>query len=133
MRSSPRVALTAIAGVMLAAVICRTAAGDPSPSGFLEGNLKITSMKEVELAGAGPSKAELSHNYDAYTLVVLSRAGNKLVASVTPDRDGNYRVALPPGDYILDVEGRKRAKPQSFTVSPNQTVRVDMTVDAGVR
>ena len=108
-----------------------------APQGFVEGHLKIISFKEVELAGTGPSKAELSHNYDDYTLVVLSRAGNKLVASVTPDRDGNYRVALPPGDYILDVEGRgakrKRGKPQSFTVSPNQTVRVDLDVDTGVR
>jgi hypothetical protein len=46
-------------------------------------------------------------------------------------------VALPPGDYLLDVQDRARkhvrAKPQSFTVGSNQTVRVDMDMDTGIR
>jgi len=52
--------------------------------------------------------------------------------------NGNYRIALPPGDYILDVQGRLpkghvRAKPQRFTVVSNQTVRIDMDIDTGIR
>ncbi|PYL89050.1 MAG: hypothetical protein DMF16_07155, partial [Verrucomicrobia bacterium] len=50
-------------------------------------------------------------------------------------KDGNYRVALPPGDYILDVQrhesGNLRAKPQPFTIVAGQTVHVDMTIVAG--
>jgi hypothetical protein len=56
---------------------------------------------------------------------------------VTADAEGNYRLALPPGDYILDVEGRApkrlRATRRPFTVLPNQTVRVDMDIDTGIR
>src|SRR5689334_2746583 len=129
MRSS---ALTAIAGVMLATVVGRTVAGDPSPSGFLEGHLKITSMKEVELAGAPPSKSEAS-NYAEYPLIVLSKADNKEVARVTADEQGNYRIALPPGNYVLDLDlegrgrerSRIRAKSQPFTIASNETVHVD--------
>jgi len=44
---------------------------------------------------------------------------------------------LPPGDYVLDVQGRARghvrAKPQRFTIVSNHTVRVDMDIDTGVR
>jgi len=44
---------------------------------------------------------------------------------------------LPPGDYVLDVQrrapGHVRAKPQRFTVVSNQTVRVDMDIDTGIR
>ena len=57
--------------------------------------------------------------------------------AIAPDRDGNYRVSLPPGDYVLDVQGRRpggvRANPQTFTVFSNQTVRIDMNIDTGIR
>jgi len=56
---------------------------------------------------------------------------------VTADEHGNYRIALLPGDYVLDVQNRRRrharVTPQPFTVVANQTVRVDMAVDTGVR
>ena len=46
-------------------------------------------------------------------------------------------TALPPGDYVLDVQrrarGHVRAKPQRFTIVSNHTVRVDMDIDTGVR
>jgi hypothetical protein len=98
--------------------------------------LKIVSLKEVELAGAGPSKSTAA-NYADYPLIIRSRDGDKEIARVTADRDGNYRVELPPGDYILDAQGRRpggpRANPQPFTVGSNQTVRVDMDIDTGIR
>jgi hypothetical protein len=70
-------------------------------------------------------------------VLILSRDGQKEIARVTADGNGNYRTALPPGDYLLDVQGRVRrhvrAKPQPFTVVSNQTVRIDMEIDTGVR
>jgi len=76
--------------------------------------------------------------YAEYLLLVLTRDGRRAITRVTADRDGKYRVALPPGDYVLDVQGRRpkghlRAKPQPFTIVSNQTARVDMDVDPGVR
>ena len=111
-------------------------AGDTAKQGFLEGHLKITSPKEVELAGGNQSKYT-AENYSEYPLIVLSKDRQKEIARVAPDRDGNYRVSLPPGEYVLDVQGRRpggvRANPQPFTVVSNQTVRVDMDIDTGVR
>lgn len=79
----------------------------------------------------------MAHNYPEYPLVVLSRDGEKQVARVTADENGNYRVALPPGDYVLDVQDRRRrrvrATPQPFTVISNQTVHMDLNIDTGVR
>jgi hypothetical protein len=106
------------------------------PPGFLEGHLKIFSPKEVELAD-GNAPAITAENYAQYPLVILTQGGKKEIARVIADWDGNYRTALPPGDYVLDVKGRARghvrAKPQRFTVVSNQTVRVDMDIDTGVR
>jgi len=109
-----------------------------APTGFVEGHLKIVSLKEVELAGGSPPADVATVNYAEYPLIILSRDEKKEIARVTADANGNYRLALPPGDYILDVQGRPpkghvRAKPQRFTVTSNQIVRVDMDIDTGIR
>ena len=107
-----------------------------APPGFLEGHLKIISPKEVELADETPSKIT-AENYADYPLVISSQDGKKEIARITADGNGNYRTPLPPGDYVLDVQrrarGHVRASPQRFTVVSNQTVRVDMDIDTGVR
>jgi hypothetical protein len=125
-----------IGGYLFLLLLSCTRAGDAVQPGFLEGHLKIVSLKEVELAGANPSKGT-SENYAEYPLIILSKAGQKEVDRITADRDGNYRVSLPPGDYMLDVQGRAskhaRAKPQPFTVVSNKTVRVDIDIDTGIR
>jgi hypothetical protein len=109
---------------------------DAAPPGFVEGHLKIISPKEVELADEN-APAITAKNYAEYPLIILTQDEKKEIARVTADGNGNYHVALPPGDYVLDVKGRVRghlrAKPQRFTVVSNQTVRVDMDIDTGVR
>ena len=108
-----------------------------APPGFLEGHLKIFSLKEVELADQAPSKMAAT-NYSDYPLIILNQNEKREIARITADGDGNYRVTLPPGDYILDVHGRMpkghvRGTPQPFTVVSNQTAHVDMNIDTGVR
>ena len=112
-------------------------ASDNAAFGFLEGHLKILALRDVELAEGNPPKFS-DGNYAEYPLIILSRDQKKEIARVTADENGKYRVALPPGDYILDVQGRQpkghvRAKPQRFTVVSNQTVRIDMDIDTGIR
>jgi len=102
----------------------------------MEGRLKIVALKEVELAEGNPQKFG-SGNYAEYPLVVLSQDGKQEIASVTADGDGSYRVALPPGSYVLDVQDRRRkhvrATPQAFSVASGKTVHVDMDLDTGIR
>lgn len=107
-----------------------------APPGFLEGHLKIILSREVDLADGTPASGN-GENYAEYPLIVLSQDRKKEVTRVTADGNGNYRVELPPGDYVLDVQrrprGRARATPQPFTVVSGQTVHVDMNVSSGVR
>jgi hypothetical protein len=104
--------------------------------GVLEGHLKIISVKTVELADGGPATPTIE-DYVEYPLIVLSVDGKREIARVTADKNGNYRLPLSPGDYLLDVHGREpgrvRAKPQAFKVISNETVRVDMELDTGIR
>jgi hypothetical protein len=110
--------------------------GDAAEPGFLEGHLKIVSLKSVERDDAGASKGT-AVDYAAHPLLILSKDGKTKVREVTADKDGNYRVSLPPGDYVLDAKGRApkrvRTKPKSFTIISSQTVRVDLDLDTGIR
>jgi len=108
--------------------------------GFLEGQLKIISGRPVALDDENPSrpidgKPAAGADYANYPLVVLSQGDKKQVARITADAQGHYRAALPPGDYILDAEGRVRrrlhVRAQLLTIVPNETVHVDITIDTG--
>ena len=129
---------------LIAVRICLVAAGTASlnaaPQGSVEGQLKIVSLRPAELAdenqttetAAVPATAK---NYADYPLIILSQGEGKQVARITADADGNYRASLPPGAYILDVEGRVRrrlhVRAQPFTVVSNETVHIDMTIVTG--
>jgi len=125
-----------IAGAIFLFPLGGIRAGDAVSPGFLEGHLKIVSPKPVEVAEARASKG-IAVNYAEYPLVILSRDGQPKIVRVTADKEGNYRVALPPGDYVLDAKGRGpghvRATPERFSVVSNQTVHVDFNLDTGIR
>ncbi len=123
-------------GCIFLALAGSATSSDALPSGAMEGHLKILSSKPVDL-GDENAATVMAENYADYPLLILSVDGQKEIARISADTNGNYRAVLPPGDYVLDVQGRTqgptrghlRAKPQPFTVVSNQTVRVDMNID----
>lgn len=104
--------------------------------GFLEGHLKIIFGMAAQPSDDMPRPEIAPESYADYPLVVLSQENNKQIALVTADEQGNYRVPLPPGNYVLDVKDRVRkrvrTKPRPFTVVSDQIARVDMNVVIGV-
>ena len=121
-----------IVGCIFLVLAGSATSSDALPSGVMEGHLKILSPRAFDL-GDENAATVTAENYAEYPLIILSQGGKKEIARVTADENGNYRVALPPGDYVLNVQGRARKhvrwKPQPFTVVSNQTVRVDMAID----
>ena len=125
-----------ILGSIASIVPCSARSGHAAESGVLEGHLTIVSPKGVDSAEAGPSKGS-GGDYAAYPLLILSKDRRKEIRQLTADTDGNYRVSLPPGEYVLDAKGRApkrvRATPKPFTIVSSQTVRVDFDLDTGIR
>jgi hypothetical protein len=121
-----------IVGCIFLALAGSATASDTLPSGVMEGHLKIRSTKPVDIGDENAATLTTA-NYADYPLVILSGDGQQEIARVTADENGNYRAALPPGDYVLVAQRRARrhisAKPQPFTVVSNRTVRVDMEID----
>ena len=121
-------------GIFLLAL---SASLNAAEQGFLEGHLKIIFGMAAQPSDDMPRPEIAPESYAEYPLLVLSQDGKKEVARLTANEDGNYHITLPPGAYILDVQDRAakrlRARPQSFTVVSDQTVRVDMNVNTGIR
>jgi hypothetical protein len=107
--------------------------GGAAAPGFLEGHLKIRSPGPVDI-GDENAPTVTPENYAKYPLLIVSQSEKKEIARITADENGDYRVALPPGDYVLEVQGRPRThlrwNAQPFTVVSNRTVRVDMDIIA---
>lgn len=120
-----------IVGCIFLVLAGSATASDALPSGAIEGHLKILSPRAVDL-GDESAATVTAENYAEYPLLILSQSEKKEIARITADENGNYRAALPPGDYVLEVQGRARRhlrwKPQSFTVVSDRTVRVDMDI-----
>jgi hypothetical protein len=106
----------------------------PAAPGFLEGDLKIEQSRGVNLADEQAQKPGV--NYAEFPLLILSKDGRDEVSRTTADENGHYRIALPPGDYVLEVKVRagKRmgAESRSFTIVSKETVRVDMEISSGL-
>jgi hypothetical protein len=133
--------MSSIPNFVAAACIFLMLAGSGSvkaaAEGFMDGHLKIVVIRAVEPDNMPQSASE---TYAEYPLIILSQDGKREIARLTADKSGNYRAALPPGAYILAVQERPaeertaeriHANRQPFTVVPNQTVRVDMTIFIG--
>ena len=117
-------------------LLAGTASVNAAEQGFLEGHLKIIFGMAVGESDEMPRAEGAPESYTQYPLIILSQAERKEIARVTADQSGNYRVALAPGSYVLDIQDRVakhiRAAPRPFTVVSNQTVHVDLNILIGM-
>jgi hypothetical protein len=125
-----------LASTFLIFLVAGTVSIEAASPGFLEGHLKITFGMAVGESDEMPRAEGAPQSYAEYPLVVLSQEEKKEIARVTADEKGNYRVALPPGNYVLDIRNRVakhvRAAPRPFTLVSNETVHVDMNIVIGI-
>jgi hypothetical protein len=71
-----------------------------------------------------------------HVTLLFSRSGS-VVGRATTDTEGRYRIQLPPGLYhvsrtVVSNIGRG-LKPDQVRVRPGRFVRVDFSIDTGIR
>lgn len=73
---------------------------------------------------------------DGVTFVILTTSGQE-IQSVVTDKQGNYRVDLPPGTYRVEMPqsplGWTKDLPTEVTVAENEETRLDVRLDTGLR
>ena len=62
-----------------------------------------------------------------------SDANGEVVASTTTDADGNYRVAVPPGMYVITAHAGMSCELMSTRVPSGAYSKVDIPCDTGIR
>lgn len=70
------------------------------------------------------------------TLAILTGTTRHKVIQFQTDQNGFFRVALAPGEYILQPEspgGMPHASEAAFTVQAHRFTRLDVVYDSGIR
>jgi hypothetical protein len=60
-------------------------------------------------------------------------AAGEVVAHTTTDADGNYRVAVPPGMYVVTAQAGMSCRLMNVRVTHSAYLKVDIACDTGIR
>jgi len=106
------------------------------PTGALAGQVSIGPLSPV--VREGESEPTPAPEVFAERQVVIYRAsGRSEVARAPIGPDGSYRVDLPAGRYVVDINhlGMDQAKglPAPVDIVAGQTTRLDIAIDTGIR
>jgi len=103
-------------------------------NGYLEGKVSIGPLCPVERDPPDPSCMLTKETYDAWPLYVFDD-GNKL-AKIEPDAEGYFRVELPPGNYVVDLDKETRFRgglPVEIVIKSDEIVKLEISLDTGIR
>jgi hypothetical protein len=105
-----------------------------SGTGTLAGNVSIGPLCPVEPCAV--SHDRLVAAYEARPITISTPAGS-VVATVIADPETGYSVALMPGTYLVDVPhqgiGGSGELPATVTIRSGETVRLNISLDTGIR
>ena len=72
--------------------------------------------------------------YPNFNIVVYRADGVTVETQAVSDKDGNYRIPLFPGSYIIYIPaGPVRKKPNTVNIVSGKTMRLDLVIDTGMR
>lgn len=119
---------------------CRAAGGqlfvEEVETGVLEGGVTIGPFSPVARQGA-PEPSPAPEVYAGRKIVIYAEDGQQELTRVDIDGSGNYRVTLPVGVYVVDINhlGIDHSKdlPQKVEIKSQQTTRLDVNIDTGIR
>jgi hypothetical protein len=110
------------------------APGSGGGTGTLAGNVTIGPLCPVEPCTVTPDR--LTAAYAARTIVV-SMPGGVVVAQAVPDPYTGFSFILKPGTYIVDIKhqgiDRSPELPKTVTIRAGETIRLDISIDTGIR
>lgn len=127
----PAVLLTA---ALLLPDRCAPPPGDRPDSG-VDGRVHLGPQCPVEVAGE-PCPDEPAVGVEVTVHEQLpgeAYGGGAVVARVTTDDEGAFRVALPPGDFVVTAEAGMSCEFMDVTVAAGEYSTVDVPCDTGIR
>jgi hypothetical protein len=103
--------------------------------GTLAGHVTIEMQPVIRMDVPTPTPAPEA--YAVRQVVIFSANGKREVARVQIDSQGNYRITLPVGEYVVDINhaGMDRGidLPASIEIKAQQVTRLNIAIDTGIR
>jgi hypothetical protein len=129
-------AATALASVLLVLGGCSSAedAGGRATSG-VTGQVTLGPTCPVESAGT-PCEDQPPANVVAIVSEALPgevHAAGRTVSRGVTDSEGSFRIAVPPGDYIVTARAGMSCEPVDARVLDDSFVTVTVACDTGIR
>jgi hypothetical protein len=126
-----------IAFAALAAILLLSACTSVAPeSGILEGHVSIGPLTPVQQEGV-PTPTPWPGLYSGRSIVIFDLHAEKEIARAAIDAQGNYRITLPIGLYIVDINhvgiDMGVDLPALVVIDPHQTTKLDIEIDTGIR
>ncbi len=115
-------------------------------TGILEGKITIGPLCPIEPCNLTPE--QIAAIYEARKVFVYKKSSLSKIAEIQLNADGEYSVALNPGQYIVDVSDANgnalplelsqrprfgNAIPQEAEILEDQTTISDFDIDTGIR
>ena len=70
-------------------------------------------------------------------ILIFAEDGQTEISQVSIQPDGTYRVELPVGTYVVDINrlgiDRAAGLPQTVQIVSQQVTRLDLDIDTGIR
>ncbi len=123
-----------IVGIIGAAALSSGCLQGGAGTGTLVGQVSIGPLCPVEPCAI--SHDQLVAAYAARPITISTTYGSR-VTTVTADPESGYSVALNPGTYIVDIPHQgiagSRELPATVTIHNGEIVRLDISIDTGIR
>jgi hypothetical protein len=108
--------------------------GTLQADGVLQGKVDIGPITPVQPITPVPTSPEV---YAARKVLVYDQGRSKLLYTVSLDNNGNYRIELAPGTYVVDINhagiDRSSEVPKTIEITPDSTVVLNISIDTGLR
>lgn len=105
-------------------------------TGTLQGHVTIGPLVPVVREGE-PEPTPAPEVYASRQLVIYAKDGRTEITRVQIDAEGNYRVELPVGTYVVDINrvgiDRGIDLPTKVEILSGATTRLDVEIDTGIR
>jgi hypothetical protein len=108
----------------------------PQETGTLEGHVTIGPLVPVAREGE-PEPTPRPEVYASRQIVIYAQDGRTEITRVQFDGKGNYRVTLPVGTYVVDINhvgiDHGIDLPKTVEILSRQVTRLDVEIDTGIR
>ncbi len=103
--------------------------------GTLSGHVTIGPLCPVEPCNVTQEQIEAS--YASRKILIYDASGQSVLEQVSIDKNGNYRIELNAGNYVVDIPhtgvGGSSDLPREIKIGAGKTITLNIDIDTGIR